>query len=181
MAGAFKFELKGVKELVNMLTQLPTVAMQKGVVKRALLKAGQPVADEGQMNATSRKRSFLGGRKSGFGRLARSIKVSAKLKGSQNKGKQNRKSALTIYVGSTSPLAHLIEFGTTERKTKEGASRGFISPQPFMRPAWDRKKDACLKILAKEMEAELLKAARRLATKAAKGKLGKSAQRGLMT
>ena len=47
---AFKFELVGMKELMNALEQLPTVAMQKGAIRNALKDAGQPVVSDAKTN-----------------------------------------------------------------------------------------------------------------------------------
>jgi hypothetical protein len=35
---------------------------------------------------------------------------------------------------------HLVEKGTKERKTKSGASRGKVTSDPFMEPAWEQTK-----------------------------------------
>ena len=169
MAENFKFELTGVKELMSLLDQLPTVAMQKGVVRNALKKAAKPTMEMAKQNLPRGK----------TGNLEKSIKVSTSLKGSQKKGKTIDRSTVEVYVGSTAPHAHLIEFGTGPRETKNGAYRGQVSPTPFLRNAWDATKDAALRIFAKEMETELLKAAKRLASKAERGKLGKAQLRGL--
>ena len=101
--GSFSFELKGVKELTRLLDQLPTVAMKKTVLRNALKKAGSPIAEAAKANVPV----VTGG-------LRDSIKVSPSLKPSQRKGRQDR-SVVTVYVGSSSPVAHLVEFGTVER------------------------------------------------------------------
>jgi HK97 gp10 family phage protein len=44
------------------------------------------------------------------------------------------------YGGHRGQLAHTFEYGTAERFTKDGKSRGFIVAQPFMRPALDQHK-----------------------------------------
>ncbi|HON00633.1 MAG TPA: HK97 gp10 family phage protein, partial [Acidobacteriota bacterium] len=105
--GSFSFELKGVKELTRLLDQLPTVAMKKTVLRNALKKAGNPIAEAAKANVPVVT-----------GRLRDSIKVSTSLKPSQRKGRQDR-SVVTVYVGASSPVAHLVEFGTVERTLDE--------------------------------------------------------------
>jgi HK97 gp10 family phage protein len=166
----FKFELQGVKELMTLLDQLPTKAMKKTVIRKALLQAGKPIADQAATNAPT----------GDSGRLKKSIQASPKLKAYQKKFKKQDRSKVEIYIGSSYPTAHLIEFGTAERFTEEGAKRGSITPNPFLRKAWDSLKGNALKDFAKAMESELMKAARSLAKKAEKGTLGKAQRRGLM-
>jgi HK97 gp10 family phage protein len=36
--------------------------------------------------------------------------------------------------------AHLIEYGTRPRRTKKGANRGFLRPEPFAEPAFNQTK-----------------------------------------
>lgn len=40
----------------------------------------------------------------------------------------------------TGPHAHLVEYGTVERFTKKGVSRGIMPARSFMRPAWAQTK-----------------------------------------
>jgi HK97 gp10 family phage protein len=35
---------------------------------------------------------------------------------------------------------HLVEYGTSQRKTKKGANRGKMTAKPFMEPAWEQTK-----------------------------------------
>ena len=98
---------------------------------------------------------------------------------------------MTVYVGSSSPLAHLIEFGTTQRVLKElrvvtigGRTvqithTGRVSPRPFLRQAWDAKRDEVLKRLGAAIWQQIAKSARRLAKKAARGTLTKRQIEGL--
>ena len=176
---AFSFQLTGMKELMNALEQLPTVAMQKGAIRNALKDAGQPVADDAKTNVPVDS-----------GHLRDSIKVSTSLKKSQRPRRQDRTS-VTAYVGSSSPLAHLIEFGTTQRILKEPrivtiggrtvqiTHTGQVSPRPFLRQAWDANKEKALKLLGQAIWNQLAKAARRLAKKAARGTLTKKQIAGL--
>ena len=176
--GSFSFELKGVKELTRLLDQLPTVAMKKTVLRNALKKAGSPIAEAARANVPV----VTGG-------LRDSIKVSPSLKPSQRKGQD--RSVVTVYVGSSSPVAHLVEFGTVERILDEPrlvklgdrwiriTTTGFVSPNPFLRRAWHAMKMPALGIFADEMRNELYKSAGRLAKRAAAGKLTAAQVRGL--
>ena len=168
-----------MKELINALDQLPTVAMQKGAIRNALKDAGQPVVDDAKANVPVDS-----------GHLRDSIKVSQSLKKSQRRGRYDR-SSVTVYVGSSSPLAHLIEFGTTKRVLKEPrivtiggrtvqiTHTGQVSPRPFLRQAWDANKEKALKLLGQAIWNQLAKAARRLAKKAARGTLTRKQIAGL--
>ena len=83
---------------------------------------------------------------------------------------------MEIFVGSTAPHAHLIEWGTAERfHNRSGKSVGIMQATPFFTNAWDRTKRQALRILVSELETRLVKAARTLRRKSAKGTLGKRA------
>lgn len=177
----YSFQLHGVKELLAMFDQLPTVAMQKTVLRNALVKAGDPIVEAAKASCPVGP----------TGNLRESIHVSRSLKPSQRKGWRDR-SVVTVYVGSNAPHAHLVEFGTVDRSLKKPRNvlfngrwvtithTGFVSPNPFLRNAWDAMKGEALKIFAKEMEQQIYKAARRLSKRAARGTLTKSQIKGLM-
>ena len=167
---AFKFEIVGLKECMDALSELPTMSMKKGVVRNALKKASLPIKEAAKANAQSLPFDNKA--------IVDSIKVGTSLKKSQ-RGRQDR-SRVTVYVGSSHPLAHLFEFGTAERFTKSGAARGHISPHPFMRTAWDANKKIALGRIGEEMWKAIEKSARLLAKKAAKGTLTKGQRAGLM-
>jgi HK97 gp10 family phage protein len=168
---AFKFELHGLKECMDALDQLPTLSMKRGVVRNALKKAAIPIKDRAKENAQGIKIENPGV-------IAESIKVGTSLKKSQ-RGRAER-DRVTVYVGSSHPLAHLFEFGTSQRYTKKGAYSGYIPPMPFLREAWDSQKKVSLDILKDELWKALQKSARLLAKKAAKGTLTAKQRAGLM-
>lgn len=60
-------------------------------------------------------------------------------------------SVLTAEMGSRSPLAHIVEFGSNPRFTASGKSTGVSPPNPFIRRTWDTH---IASVLAK-MKAEL--------------------------
>lgn len=178
---AYSFKLHGIEELMRNLEELPTIAMQKTVIRNALQKAAKPIADVAKSYCPQGP----------TGNLAKSIKISTVLKRSQRKGRYTDPKAVEVFVGSTSPHAHLVEFGTVERilpkprKVEldghwvEIKTTGKMPANPFMRRAWDSTKDMALKIFTKEMRNELYKAAKRLAKRAEMGKLTKAQMRGL--
>ncbi|MBW2647170.1 MAG: HK97 gp10 family phage protein [Deltaproteobacteria bacterium] len=124
---AFKFEIHGLKETMDALEQLPTLSMKRTVVRNALKKAALPVMTDAKANARGIKSYVHEGTHRNVGdEIAKSIKTGRSIKKSQRRSSRD-KSAVTMYVGSSHPLAHLFEFGTAERYTKSGAYRGYIS------------------------------------------------------
>src|SRR5574337_169690 len=152
-----------------MLQQLPK-AMGKAVLRRALMKAGAPIANAMRLNAPHGAPDFIGPRRK---TLAQSIAISTKLKSSQQRFRRFSGSEVVVYVGSTAPHAHLYEFGTVMRKTQTGKSTGRMPANPFARTAWDSTKHEALRILSFEVEVELLKAVKRLRRRAERGTIGK--------
>jgi len=167
---AFKFELHGMKELMDAMDELPTMSMKKGVVRNALKKAALPIKEAAKANAQSLPFDNKA--------IVDSIKVGTSLKKSQ-RGRQDR-SRVTVYVGSSHPLSPLFEWGTSERFTKTGAARGHISPHPFLRGAWDANKKIALGRIGEEMWKAILKSAKLLSKKAQRGTLTAGQKRGLM-
>lgn len=160
---AFTFQIEGFKELDDMLKQLPK-AMGKTVLRNALKKAAIPIRDAAKENVP------IGP----TGNLKDSIGISTRLKKSQRRGRIRSKDRVEVFVGSSAPHAHLIEFGTVERfrKGARGAT-GAMPATPFLTQAWDATKQEALQIIQKELLTELLKAVKRLKTRAGKGTLGK--------
>ena len=177
----FTFELVGLEQLLKNMEELPTIAMEKTVVRNALKKSLAPVLDAAKASAPKGK----------TGILARSMKIDTKLKPSQRKGKPRDRTTVTAYLGSTSRHAHLVEFGTQERTLQSPVAApigggvvtvrttGRMPANPFLRNAWDTRKGQLLPIFAKEMKVQLEKAAARLAKRAGAGTLTKSQIKGL--
>jgi len=138
-----QFQIQGLKELERALRELPK-ATAKSAVRRALKRAGQPVADDASGRAPRDK-----------GRLAESIVVKTTL--TKRQRRRREKNAIEMFIGSTDRKAHLLEFGTE----KMGA-------QPFLRPAWDAGKMQVLASIKTFVWEAIQKAAKRLARKAAK-------------
>jgi HK97 gp10 family phage protein len=188
---AFKFKIHGLKETMDALEQLPTVAMKKAAVRKALEKAAEPIKDAAIQNAKSMGTG--GAAAPAMWMIAKTIKI-----GTLKKSQQHRHPRTTVarYVGASHPLAHLFEFGTARRVTtgkltkkqraagktpgKAGLYRGYIPAKPFLRQAWDAKKTAALGLLKDALWTEIAKAARRLAKKAERGTLTAKQKAGLM-
>lgn len=162
------FKIHGLAELMDALEQLPTVSMQKGVVRWALEKAAIPVQDAAKINAQLLPFDSK--------RIADSVQIGTLKKSQRPRGRRDR-TTVTRYIGPSHPLAHLFEFGTGERFTKgdrsmpAGLYRGYIPAMPFLRPAWDANKVVVLERLKVELWNSIRRSARQLAKKAAKGTL----------
>lgn len=145
------FKVDGLREIDNALAALPK-ATSKAVVRRALAKELQPVAD--MANSL-----WPGSRDDAFG-------VSSKLKRGQPESEASA-TGVTMYVGSTrnAPHAHLVEWGTGPRFHKSGKYVGAAAPQPMLTPSWDSLKGQILEGLAaslrEEIEATLARRAKR--------------------
>lgn len=148
-------KVEGLKELDRALSEMKT-ATARGVVRRTMMKALQPMADEASRLAPDDPRT--NGQD-----LHRSIKVGDALKAGRSmltKGFGFKDGQVTVWMGPTRegyPQAIMQEFGTVNQPA-----------QPYMRPAWDGGKDALLDGLAKGMAAEITKTAERAARKAAR-------------
>lgn len=150
-------ELIGARELEAALEQLPK-ATAKAVLRRALLKAGEPTEKLARDYAPVRS-----------GRLRRSLDVKTTLKKSQQGEKYG---AVQAYIGASWPTgahAHLVEFGTAHS-----------APNPFMRPAWDATRHEVLETIKGELWDSILRASKRLALKAEKGTLSLKTARDIL-
>lgn len=160
---------EGFKELDEALKDL-TQSAGKGVMRRALKKAAEPLVELARSGVPVDK-----------GKLAASMAVSTKLAkrqaGMHRKMFRNDKAAVEMFVGPSYDRGaggrhgHLVEFGTAPHINKgmfPGTQHPGTAPQPFMRPAWDQDKMATMDRLGKEMWAEIEKAAARAARKAAR-------------
>lgn len=174
-----RFDVVGFKELEAALNEFRPVTA-RNVIKRSLRSAGEIIADEAQ------RRSPVD-----TGELKLSIGVSDKL-GPRQKALWVKFADVQMFVGPTDDrryIAHLLEFGTSgsvkgermgarDTDSKQSRSRGRksyrthggTSPQPFMRPAFDLKKEAAAMELADKLRAEIDKAKTRASKKALKSK-----------
>lgn len=145
----------GLRELDRALGELPK-STGKAVLRRTITKAAKPIVDMARSIAPDRPGKPRND-------LVSSITVSSKLNKEQKKATRgDDKSFVEMYVGPDVSVpnahGHWQEFGTVNH-----------GPQPFMRPAWDSQQGKALDIIKNELGDEIMKAAKRLAMKAAKG------------
>lgn len=142
-----KMRVEGLKALNASLMQMKG-SLAKAVVRRALVRAAQPIADDMAQRAP---------RDSGY--LGDHIDTGVRL--SRRQSKMSRKeSDVEVFAGATRVVqATLQEFGTSD-----------TPPQPFARPAWDAGKMQALQDVKTSLADEIEKTATRAARKAARGK-----------
>jgi HK97 gp10 family phage protein len=139
------FHVEGLSELEDALAEFPK-ATAKNVLKRMLMKAGQPVADDAEVRA--RRRS---------GKLKQSFGVSTKLSRRQ-RSQHKQESMVEVFAGPGALVQAITEeFGTSSQ-----------APHPMLRPAWDSKGPKALDSMRDDLADEIDKAAQRAARKAAK-------------
>jgi HK97 gp10 family phage protein len=129
--------VRGVPEVQRALESLPD-AVRREAAMQVLTEAAEPIAAAARSRAPVRT-----------GKLRDSIVVSATAKGLAIRGSVAGDAA-TVFVGSTSSLAHFQEYGTAHH----GA-------QPFMRPAFDAQGQAAARTIERELLGRLMAAARR--------------------
>lgn len=139
------FRVEGLSELKEALEELPK-ATGKNVLKRALLKAAEPMRADAEREAPRES-----------GQLAASIKIGTKLSQRQ-KSQHKKESAVEVFLGPD-PSAKAIaqEFGAAHH-----------GPQPYMRPAWDGNKEGAFNSMRDDLAQEIEKARARLARKTAR-------------
>lgn len=147
---ALKPGVEGVQETLAALREFPR-ATGRGTLRRALVKAAQPVAVAARSYAPDDPAT-------GAPDLKSSIAVATQLTRRHRSEKRNE---VEVYIGPTRMEGRAIlnyasfkEFGT------------FFDPAtPYMRPAWDRTKGLVTTILARELSTEFEATAARLARK----------------
>lgn len=168
MATRGSFRLEGFKELDAALAELPA-SLARGASKRAVGKAARIMADAQQALAnpglkdtivvSTKARNLTGlaefGAVLGSGGSAREAKQA--LRGARRtRGSEGTR--ITARVGSTSPLAHLFEFGTAPRTQKTtGRYTGVMPAEPFVRPAFDSKVGLVTSAIKAELAADIAK------------------------
>ncbi|WP_435988536.1 HK97 gp10 family phage protein [Sulfitobacter sp. SH24] len=144
-------KLSGFSDLERELEKL-TKAAGKGVLRRSLKKAAEPMA--AMANAAAPKGAT--------GDYAQSFIYATKLNkrqsGKYRKMFRNDRAAVEGFVGTNDPAGIQQEFGN--------ANHG---PQPALRPAWDQDRQAMLERLSQALWSELEKSIARANRKAAKG------------
>ncbi|MEM6798005.1 MAG: HK97-gp10 family putative phage morphogenesis protein [Planctomycetota bacterium] len=138
--------MEGLDDLRRVLRELPH-RVAETVLEDAARDAGEPILAD----ATDRVSEDLGTLKQ-----AMYLKVVTYL----------RSLTAVAIIGPRSraaPHAHFVEFGTTERFTQAGASRGTMPPQPFLRPAMDTQRATALSRMRRTLGRGIERAAERLA------------------
>jgi HK97 gp10 family phage protein len=137
--------IEGDKELLAALQKLSRALSEKVQVK-AIRKGAFPIKRE--MKARAPEKSEL---------LKKSIIIRKASK------RVSRDAAVGIGPSKDAPHGHLVEFGTEPRRHKSGKSTGQMPAHPFMRTAFDAKKDEAQERMGKAIWAEIEKAVKKLA------------------
>lgn len=170
MARGTTVKTEGFKELERALAELPR-ATAKNVSRRALMRAGQPVADKARElvavdSGGLRDSIVVSTRTTGkpgaseFAAVMRAGGTRKEAGAAMRSAAGGGRSVVTVYIGAGQlPHAHLVEFGSINN-----------SPHPYLRPAWDEGKQQVLDDIRAFMGEEIEKAAQRAARKALKTK-----------
>ncbi|WP_371346081.1 HK97-gp10 family putative phage morphogenesis protein [Ancylobacter sp. IITR112] len=181
MVGKLKVSVQGLKELDAALGEL-SKATAKGVMRRALLKAAQPMVDRAAALAPKDK-----------GDLSASIIAATKNSVEGDAGK--RAFGETLRAGGSKAEARAalrsarreagvgasfveVSVGPAKAKTKRAAIKAVVQefgsvkqpPHAYMRPAFAATRDQVLGQIKTELTSEIDKAARRAAARALKPK-----------
>jgi HK97 gp10 family phage protein len=155
-------KVEGLRELNNALAELPK-ATSRNVVRRTLIKALTPMEQQAEALAPELT-----------GELRETIDVSTKLSKRQmaaHKAETGSKAVRTAEGWRSDPKTEIFMF-MGPRSSSKSIVQEFGSvhqaPKPYMRPAWDSGAMPALDTIKTEMWAEIDKAAKRLARKAAK-------------
>jgi HK97 gp10 family phage protein len=148
MADGVTFKLEGLEQTVANLDALASQPTRRNVVRRTLLRAGEPTADLAARLAPHER-----------GVLAFSIVVSPTLTRRHRRDKVNE---TEVYIGPSGGQGALFyashrEFGTV-----------LLPASPYMRPAWESTKGQVLGLIISGLKAEIEKAAARASRKAAR-------------
>lgn len=182
------FKIDGLKEIEAALSQVAKTSTQTAIMRRALTKAAEPMRDaaksyvstngDGDLeegirigtrtrneagNAAYHKTLRSGGDKGQAVQAMRDARRAAKASGLNP--------AIVLFMGpsETAYYAKWIEFGTGPRVQKTtGRNTGRVTPDPFMRPAFDKEAQPTIDRVKPMLWREIARAAARAAKKAAK-------------
>lgn len=139
-------------KLLAALKELEDDVVDSKLLRSTVRAAGKPIREEARRLCPQ-----------DTGRLWASI---------QTRVTQRRKVETMAAVGAREHYAHLVEFGTKPHlipygkndPRRRGLSRGFrhpgTDPQPFIRPAFDSKKDEAVSIARDKLRAAVLRSAK---------------------
>lgn len=184
-------DIKGLRELDNVLANDLPKAAARGVLRRALLSSAEPMAAQARALAPDdpdtidldrdlRENIIIATRASGDSIAAGNKAFSDTMKAGGTRAeagaalravRKNMAAAkVGAFLGPSTQVFHGIfsEFGTGLRYHKSGKYVGRMEPHPFMRPAFDNDKDAMIRRLKLELSDEINKAVARARKKALK-------------
>lgn len=181
-------KVEGLKEIEAALFDLEKSATRKTVVRNALRKAGEPISsamrakapvDKGDLSSNIVVSTKIKG-EAGKAAYAKAMRESAGDRAYAVKAMRDARRAakgtmppVMMFVGPTERIfhAHLIEFGTKPH-INGGIFAGSKHPgtraQPFARPAFDAESGTALSMITDALRAEIMKAAKRQASRRAK-------------
>lgn len=172
--------LSGFAELEAKFKEFPNDIARRAI-SRAMTKAGNVMAEEQRAYAADAGRlaaSIVVKAKTvntaGFGEYADALRSGGSYRDAQQalraarRGGAQGQGRVVITIGSTSPHAHLVEFGTVERFHKSGKSTGVMPMNPFIRPAWDAAAPGLVHQIKGILAEEIERTSARLARKKAK-------------
>jgi HK97 gp10 family phage protein len=163
-------QLEGLKELDAALAELPK-ATAKNTIRRALIAAAQPIADEATQlirvqrvkpqiavskiqfsSGDAGKRAFAEALSRGATRLEAG--AAAHEANAADSGEGAGITSGVLGVGPTKRAFYGFEFGTIHQ-----------APAPFMRPAWDAHKLEAMELIKSELKEQIEKARVRIVMK----------------
>lgn len=181
-------KVSGFAELEAALMEIDKAATRKATARRALLKAGQPVAaaiasrapvDDGLLRDSVTVSTKIKG-EAGKAAYAQTMRATAGDKAMAVKSMRDARRAakgtmppVMMFVGPTTKAyhAHFVEFGTKPH-INGGLFAGSQHPgtraQPFIRPGWEATSGTALDLISDTLRAEIMKAAARQAKRRAK-------------
>jgi HK97 gp10 family phage protein len=163
-------KIEGLRELQAALKELPK-ATQTNVLKRALIAAAEPLVEaaksfapirEGRLQdhiVASARAINITGKAEFAAAMAAGLGKGMAVKALRAARRGGPGSKYEIYIGPTRDIfySHFQEFGTVNH-----------AAHPYMRPAWDGHKEEAIMTIRQHIEAEIARAAKRMAAKAAR-------------
>ncbi len=153
-----KVKFEGGRELQAALRELGSVATQRNVARRALDKAAIPIWDEAVRLAPDDPKTAEGVS------LVSAIKIGERALGRGNRSFRRKNGIVERYVGIDPTINPRVAFYSEIAEFGKGPTRA----QPYMRPAFESKKQEAVDRLGDDLREEIDKAAARAAKKAAK-------------
>ncbi|WP_374578299.1 HK97-gp10 family putative phage morphogenesis protein [Phenylobacterium sp.] len=173
-----KIKFEGGKELeaaLNELIQATSSRAGKNAIKRGLVRGGEPIAERARelvpvLSGRLRDSIKVSSRtvnKVGKAEFAAAMRSGAGIDAAVSALRDARRAAagsgsnVEVYVGPGKlPHAHLVEFGSVNNEP----------PQPYMRPAFEERKEKALGVIRDAVADEIAKGTARARRKARKAK-----------